>query len=264
MRIPFTISADSLTALVDGRIYTIPSTDASFAAAKDHLRGEHDAAEFINIIDKPKMIAAKSGGMVDVADGEVLYQGVALHNTLTDKLLTLLAEGFDITPWKNFLENLMKNPSYKSRESLYDFLTHFNAPITEDGCFVAFKRVRPDFKDIYSGRYDNSPGTTVVMDRTTVDDDSSRTCSAGLHVAASSYLDGYADWENSNTVVCKVNPRDVVAVPYDYNFSKMRVCQYEVIGQIGTQSAMHEIEKQEVFKPATQPRDDRGRFLPKQ
>lgn len=264
MRIPFTISADSLTALVDGRIYTIPSNDPSFADAKAHLRGEHDVEAFINIIDKPKMIAAKSGGLVEVSDGEVLYQGAPLHNTLTDKLLSMLSEGFDITPWKNFLENLMKNPSYKSRESLYDFLEHFSAPITEDGCFIAFKRVRPDFKDIHSGTFDNSPGTTVVMDRTQVDDDSRRTCSSGLHVAASSYLDGFASWENSKTVVVKVNPRDVVAVPHDYNYSKMRVCQYEVIAEVGTQSVIQEIETQKVFKPATQPRDHRGRFLPKQ
>jgi len=30
----------------------------------------------------------------------------------------------------------------------------------------------------------------------------------------------------------KVNPKDVVSVPYDYNYSKMRVCEYEVLREV--------------------------------
>jgi hypothetical protein len=32
--------------------------------------------------------------------------------------------------------------------------------------------------------------------------------------------------------VVEVNPANVVAVPYDYNFSKMRVCEYKVLTEI--------------------------------
>jgi hypothetical protein len=33
-------------------------------------------------------------------------------------------------------------------------------------------------------------------------------------------------------VVVEVNPANVVAVPYDYNFAKMRVCEYKVVEEI--------------------------------
>jgi len=36
-------------------------------------------------------------------------------------------------------------------------------------------------------------------------------------------------------VLVKVNPKDVVSVPVDYNNTKMRVCRYEVISVFGSQ-----------------------------
>jgi hypothetical protein len=72
----------------------------------------------------------------------------------------------------------------------------------------------------------------VTMDRSKVDDDPQHTCSSGLHVCADEYLKGYATGSDNRTLVVEVNPADVVAVPYDYNFSKMRVCRYKVLAQI--------------------------------
>jgi hypothetical protein len=65
------------------------------------------------------------------------------------------------------------------------------------------------------------------MDRDMVDADSSRTCSRGLHVASWGYVKGH-----STIVSVKVNPVDVVSIPYDYNGQKMRVCRYQVIDTI--------------------------------
>jgi hypothetical protein len=35
------------------------------------------------------------------------------------------------------------------------------------------------------------------------------------------------------TVIVKINPRDVVSIPTDYDNSKGRACRYEVIGEVG-------------------------------
>ena len=78
------------------------------------------------------------------------------------------------------------------------------------------------------------------MNRADVDDDSQNTCSRGLHACASSYLGNfYSNSPDARVVVVKVDPKDVVSVPYDYNFSKMRVCRYEVLADVTPQ----EIEK---------------------
>lgn len=235
MRVPFTLTSESLSVFADGKMHTLRSSHANFDKVVEMLKQpDHDEkaiAEACNVEQFVRNATSNTSG-VEVKYGQVFYNGEAIHNSLTDKLLALLEQGFDVTPWTQFLSNLMENPSYRSREALYDFLEHFNAPLTEDGCFIAFKRVRGDFKDIHSGTFDNSPGQVLSMPRSQVDDDNSRTCSAGLHVCADEYLKGFANYGDNKTVVVKVNPADVVSVPYDYNFSKMRTCRYEVLREI--------------------------------
>lgn len=237
MRVPFTISAQNITIFVDGMVRTVLSGSRNFEALKDHLRlQEHDVETILQLSDREDFLRkSTSGSNVEVYNGAVYYKGEEVRSSLTDKLLNLLDDGFDAQPWIKFLDNLMSNPSFRSRECLFNFLDHFKAPITAEGNFVAFKRIRKDWKDIHSGTYDNSIGAVIQMDRSKVDDDPQHTCSSGLHVCADSYLDGFANADSSRTVAVEVNPADVVAVPYDYNFAKMRVCKYKVVAEIDPQ-----------------------------
>lgn len=248
MKVPYTITNQSITVVLGNDIHVIPSDEKTvYDNVKNLLRESvHDKEAILNAIDKSKAVEVYSKGLVKVTGGVVYYKDEPVHNTLTDRILELMDEGFDIGPWAVFVENLMDNPSYRARECLYNFLEQFHAPLTEDGCFIAFKRVTQDFKDIYTKTFDNSPGTVVVMDRKMVDDDPNRTCSAGLHVAADRYLDSYASTYNSKTVMVKVNPADVVSVPKDYNFAKMRVCKYEVLAEIDPMT-MKEVSSKSVI-----------------
>jgi hypothetical protein len=233
MRVPYTLSAESVTVFVSGKMRTVLSGNKNFEKLREHLRGpEHDATTILTLSDREETIRQSAGKSVEVINGTVYYKGEELHNALTNKLLNLLDDGFDATPWIKFLEKMMDNPSFRSRNCLYGFLEHFNAPITPEGNFIAFKRVGYNWKDLHTGTMDNSLGKVVKMDRSKVDDDPQHTCSSGLHVCADEYLKGYATGENNRTLVVEVNPANVVAVPYDYNFSKMRVCEYKVLTEI--------------------------------
>lgn len=234
MRIPYTLSNESITVFAGGKMHTVLSGYRNFELLKEHLKlSDHSLEVILRLVDREEVVRKSIGGSkVEVLNGAVWYEGEVIHNALTDKLLSLLDEGFDTTPWVRFLENLMQNPSFRSRECLFGFLENFNAPITPEGNFIAFKRIRKDYKDIHSGTMDNSVGAVVQMDRRKVDDDPQHSCSAGLHVCADQYLQHFADAENSRTVVVEVNPANVVAVPYDYNFAKMRVCEYKVVEEI--------------------------------
>ena len=53
---------------------------------------------------------------------------------------------------------------------------------------LAYKKIRNNWTDIHSGTFDNSIGAVCGMPRNMVDEDSSRTCSAGLHVCSYDYL----------------------------------------------------------------------------
>jgi len=152
-----------------------------------------------------------------------------LNTGLAVRMITMLQEGFPIEPMVLFMENLMQNTSRRSVTELYGFLEKCNLPITPDGCFLAYKKVRDDYKDCHSGTMNNSVGQVVEMERNTVDDDKDRTCSSGLHFCSQSYL---AHFGGERTVIVKINPRDVVSIPSDYNDAKGRACRYEVIGEL--------------------------------
>jgi hypothetical protein len=70
------------------------------------------------------------------------------------------------------------------------------------------------------------------MTRSKVDDDRGRGCSNGLHAGALNYVAGYGSLESGDKIVIvKINPADVVSVPSDCNYEKLRTCRYEVVGE---------------------------------
>jgi len=130
----------------------------------------------------------------------------------------------------------MQNTSLRNIETLYDFMKSAGIPLTDDGCFLAYKFVGNDYKDCYSRTIDNSVGSVVKMDRNKVDDDPNRTCSRGLHVGNFEYSGSPSG--DRRVVICKVHPKDVVAIPVDYDAAKMRVCEYEVVGEVEKSTKM--------------------------
>lgn len=180
-------------------------------------------------------------GRVVIRDGIVFVDDTPMDGELTNKMLQMLREGFDVAPFSKFLLNLLDNPSYRAVTELYSFLEAGNLPITEDGCFLAYKRIKRDYTDIYSGRMDNSIGSTVEMPRNQVDEDKNQTCSNGLHFCSREYLPSYGTSESRKTVMIKINPADVVAIPSDYNNTKGRCCKYVVMQEL-THGDVEEIE----------------------
>jgi len=231
MNYPYNITDHSISVFFEGKLYTISSSDGKYEPLKKLLiEGRHDRDLIDDALNVAKKIERVTSGDVVVCDNEVLYRGEPVHGVLVDKLLRMLDEGADVKPWVRFLDNLMKNPSFKSRKELYGFLETWNAPITSDGHFIAFKMVNRDYTDNRTGKLDNSIGRVVNMPRDAVDDDSRNTCSYGLHVCSPGYLNQTSF--GPVTLALKVNPRDVVSIPVDYNNTKMRVCQYEVVADV--------------------------------
>jgi hypothetical protein len=204
------------------------STDEDWAAGLNAIR-DGQWAQFAALADRAASLRRYLGGKLDIRDDCIYYHDRQLESALTKRILQMRREGFSIDPMVKFVENMYMNPSANSIEQLYRFLEANNQPITDDGCFLAYKRVRSDYRDVYSGTYANTPGAVISMPRNTVIDDPSQTCSAGLHVASLPYLQHYS---GERLMAVKVNPRDVVSVPVDYQNSKMRVCQYEVLHEL--------------------------------
>ena len=59
------------------------------------------------------------------------------------------------------------------------------------------KKIRSNFRDIYTNKMDNSVGEVVKMPRKLVNDNRHETCSAGLHFCSYDYLNFFGS-SNSN------------------------------------------------------------------
>jgi len=226
--------------------------------------GRYD--EIPSAIDRALQVVVASKGKFTVCEGIIVIDGEDLPGALSDKLLELVDANEDTVALEHFWDNLRENPTDTSVEDLYSFLVANNVPITRDGCFVVYKRVKDDFWDSYTGRtHQSKPGSVIEMPRDQVDKNRNNTCSTGLHVAAFEYASNFS---GTKLLECKVNPKDVVAVPPDYENQKMRVCRYEVLRETSEKfvEAIYEEEAPTPrlgggkFKPLRLSLDSRGRL----
>lgn len=228
MQIHYTLTKNAVHLSIDSEYRTIKYTDKNFSLVIQLIK-EGRLDEIPEALKEPEPVKIEEyivgSGFTLVNGGLVDSDGNVLPEVLNTRLGEHKEDGFPVQSLVNFWNNLKDNPSFQSRNQLYKFLEQNGHPITEDGHFVAYRGVTNDFKDNYTETYDNSPGSILEMPRGEVDDDRTVTCSYGFHVAAWDYAKNFAQ----RTVEVKVNPRDVVAVPTDYNGQKMRVCRFEVV-----------------------------------
>lgn len=233
--IPHIKTASNVTVYLDGKPHVVSVGTPQYDLVLDAIdAGDVDAAH--DAINIRQAIVTKAGGRITLDGSTLLYDDRPMHGALVNRILEIVHGAGDASPLLRFLENLMENPSLRAVEELYGFLDACSLPITEDGHFLAYKKVRGDFKDIYSGTMDNSVGQVLSMPRNAVDEDKNRTCSSGLHFCSKSYLSQFGAWSGygERVVVVKINPRDVVAIPSDYNNAKGRACRYEVVDELDT------------------------------
>jgi len=220
----YMVTKKSIVLNFDGRTVTLNNEDKRYNDVIVAIRdGRLD--EIPDLLDvETKVLRAG----FELVDGMVHKNGKELPKSLSDRLLELMDAGLPIDPLLNLWEKLEKNPSFNSRKMLYKFLEHNGHPITQDGCFIAYRGVTSDFKDPHTKTFNNRPGAICEMPRDEVDDNPDNTCSSGLHVACFSYANGFG----AVTVEVKVDPENVVCVPRDYNGTKMRVCKFEVLNVV--------------------------------
>ena len=231
MAFPYLIQGKNIVVIIDNQPHTVTSTHIGYEKIKQAIR-DNDWDAVKDVIDPKKQILEYGAGNVAIQGSKVFWKEREMHGVLTNRLIEMYQDGFPIEPLITFMENLMSDPSKRAVEELYGFLEKGNLPLTPDGYFLAYKKVRADFRDCHTGTMDNSVGQIVEMERNAVDDDQNRTCSAGLHFCSKEYLSHFGG-SDSHTVILKINPADVVSIPTDYNNAKGRACRYEVIGELG-------------------------------
>ena len=262
MSFPYIVQGSNITVVIGTTPHTVSKNHITY----NKLLAAIKAGEWETVQDiiEPKQVVLNFGqGNVSIEGDKIFWKGREMHNALTKRMVAMIQEDFPVEPLVAFMENLMDNPSKRAVNELYGFLEKNTLPITSDGCFLAYKKVRQDYLDCHSGTVLNKPaaymtdedtaaleeavgknnevtvavedGVTVVsMERNLVDDDQNRTCSTGLHFCSQDYLRSFG---GERIVILKINPRDVVSIPNDYNDSKGRCARYEIVDEIDKDKA---------------------------
>jgi hypothetical protein len=185
--------------------------------------------QFCSMCDLIKLRCHSSGLFSVDQDNNIWVNGEQVNKVLADRISDFVEQGLPFEPLVNFWKNCQENPDPRAKTDLYSFLAHNGIPITEDGCFIAYRGVTSDFKDHRTRTFDNSIGCIVQEDRSKCNPDPEEKCSSGLHAAALDYA--LSNYRNGKVVLVKINPKNVVAIPKDYNNQKMRCCEFEVISE---------------------------------
>lgn len=222
---------ESLTVFLDNKPYPVAADHGCFAAILDALRSGDDEAVRSALLVKKKIVETYKHGNVTIVDDVLCYKGKPLNEAMNSRIMSVFRNGFSLDPIAKFIDNLMENPAEHAREELYQFLEAGGNPITEDGHFLAYKVVRNNYKDKHTGTMDNSVGTVVEMPRSAVNTNRHDTCSSGLHFCSYEYIKHFRSGDDRLMCV-KVNPRDVVSIPSDYNDTKGRACKYLILSEL--------------------------------
>lgn len=223
-----------------------------------------DDPSVVELFDITKTVAEKFqrlGQRVTAANNRIYFDGDEVNNALSKKIMEFVEAGVDDwVPLVKFMEKVFDNPEEHSREQLFDWLTNHAFSINEDGDILGYKGVQynKDHLDsghlyssitsgtnkvtvddvVYTGRVPQSVGSVVEMARSEVGFDPSTGCAAGLHVANYRYA---STWTTiAKVLLVAVSPRDVVSVPTESNWEKVRVNRYRVVEEVDPNAERYE------------------------
>lgn len=228
-----------------GLTFFNPESQEIVAIAHDHPRYDailaavllHNYAEATKLANISQAIEDFAYGVLEAKNGVVYHEGEAESPAVSRKIVEMLNAGSDSMPIINFIRKRKENPSRAAQEELLLFWAANDLLLHEDGDMIAYKFVDENYMschaDEHGNKVDNHVGCKPSMPRNKVDDNRNNTCSYGYHFCALEYCLTQMDSQGgSHIMLVKVNPRDVVSIPVDYNNQKARCCAYEVISEV--------------------------------
>jgi hypothetical protein len=233
------------TVVIDNQSHQFDHTHPEYEGLVECVK-TGDAEAFAELLEIGTVIENWSEGNFEFRDGFLYYEDEQVASQPTDRIIQLIKNGWDKGPMLAYLDRLYQNISNRAVMESYDWCSHRGLPITPDGYLVGYKGVgvyngkdktdkmgRPlstgDLVDKWSNSIRNNIADEVSMNRRKVSDNCNEGCSAGLHVGTYEYACGWAGSEGK-VVLVRFDPSDIVSVPTDCEYQKMRVSRYTVIG----------------------------------
>jgi hypothetical protein len=227
--VAFTLTNTSVTVVWQGKPYIFQKGTPNFTVIRNAILAE-EWNKIPQLLTVDSSLAEWAKGEFSVQGDQLFYKGDEIPKDLNARILRMASAGDNPSRFFKFCERLLMNPSARSVNCTPGFLEHEGIPLDEEGFIMAYKSVRMDFKDHYTGTVDNSPGAEPEMPRNKISDDPREACHYGYHVGALTYAKDFHAGDDQRIVIVRVDPKDVVCVPYDCSQKKMRVCKYKVVG----------------------------------
>lgn len=244
MNVAYTITPTGVLFFMNGKSYQVGSDHPNFTKIKGCLT-EKKYSDIIPLMDVRASVRNwfSSNRRFTLVNDMIHLDGIPFTEEVTNKVLSMIDEGWNPEPLFNFLTKVRNNPSSIAQKELLLFCVANGFMIHEDGDILAYKSVRDNYTDIHSGKFLNTVGSVHSMPRNQVDDDRERTCSHGLHFAAYEYASTWSS-QIGHLMLVKINPADVVSIPSDYSNQKGRTWKYQVVGEVDIKKPL---PKKEVY-----------------
>lgn len=241
----------------NGEVYNASTAHPEFVNIKAALK-DKDFANALVLINKTKRVekhleAVNSSAVMSSNNKQVRIVNKRLFvlDTVTNEdtemggtLVSFIIElslstsenaGLRYESATKFLMKMIDNDMDEiSMDGLFKFLKNARVPINTSGNILTYKRINSNYTDCHTGKISNAIGRTVSMERSKVTYDPRTTCASGLHVCSYSYL---ANFSGARIIICEVEPHNVVSVPIDYSFAKMRCCEYTVKEEVSNSTS---------------------------
>lgn len=251
LEVAYIETVNTISVTLNGRFRSLSlHTDQGKKLAAAVKESPQDLDKIAEIADIATYITRHTFGRVVVDDKDRLrLDGKVVDYGLSEIILRLLTEGAEVGHLTKFLENVALNPDPAIAPHLYSFLQKGGMPITPDGMFHAFKKVDEDYRSFHSGNEDvnvidalgvpskvrgripHPVGGVIFMDREACNPSRTQTCSVGLHACSPYYLESWYG-SRGRLLIVKIDPKDVTAIPNDYNDAKLRSCRLEIVAEI--------------------------------
>lgn len=135
-----------VSGVVNGETFTVGPDHPAYRQILDCL-ATNQADLLLSILSPKKAVATFTEGRItyDPNTDTVLLDGQPCHSYVARRAVELAQKRLPFQHLLRFLDRLAQNPSMRATRELFLFLERENIPITADGKFVGFKRVRkPD------------------------------------------------------------------------------------------------------------------------
>lgn len=183
-------------------------------------------------------------------DHNLYYQGVLLPEGIARTIMDAIEDGTPegVQAVTSFIERVLVADTNTSRTALFSWIKDRKLSLTLEGEFIAYKGVMVDSDgtprsistgpgvvngEKTSGHLDNSIGNVLSVDRSYVEQEPGEPCGPGLHAGTYNFAKGFSQ---GLVLAVKIAPENVVSVPVDCHYQKLRVCQYTVVGVVEEES----------------------------